>query len=117
MKKKQLLKNTLIIFFGKVSTQLISYFLLPLYTARLIKSEYGLVDIIQTYVTLFVPIITLELEMSVFRYLIDARGEEKDTKKLMSNNFYILGISLLTFSLLYILVTSFQESVFTAGSV
>ena len=107
MKKQQLLKNTLIIFLGKVSTQLISYFLLPLYTARLIKSEYGLVDIIQTYITLFVPIITLELEMSVFRYLIDARGEEKDTKKLMSNNFYILGISILTFSLLYILVTSF----------
>lgn len=107
MKKKQLFKNTLIIFFGKVSTQLISYFLLPLYTSHLIKSEYGLVDIIQTYVTLFVPIITLELEMSVFRYLIDVRGEEKDTKKLMSNNFYILGISLFTFSVLYIIITSF----------
>ena len=32
-KKKQLAKNTIIIFFGKVCTQLISFFLLPLYTA------------------------------------------------------------------------------------
>ena len=107
MKKQQLVKNTLIIFFGKVCTQLISYFLLPLYTSHLITSEYGLVDLIQTYVTLLVPIITLELEMSIFRYLIDSRDSEADTKKLMSNNFLILGISLSIFTVLYIIITSF----------
>lgn len=106
-KKKQLAKNTIIIFFGKVCTQLISFFLLPLYTAYLATSEYGLVDLIQTYVTLLVPIITLELEMSIFRYLIDSRSSDKDTKKLISNNFYILGISLSVFSILYIIVTCF----------
>ena len=49
-KKKQLAKNTIIIFFGKVCTQLISFFLLPLYTAYLATSEYGLVDLIQTLI-------------------------------------------------------------------
>lgn len=106
-KKKQLAKNTIIIFFGRVCTQLISYFLLPLYTAYLATSEYGLVDLVQTYITLLVPIVTLELEMSVFRYLIDVRGKEKDTKVLMSNNFFILGISLSSFTLLYLIITSF----------
>ena len=106
-KKKQLAKNTLIIFFGRVCTQLISYFLLPLYTAYLATIEYGIVDLIQTYITLLVPIVTLELEMSVFRYLIDSRGEEKDTKILMSNNFFILGIGLSTFTLLFLIITSF----------
>ena len=106
-KKKQFAKTTIIIFFGKVCTQLISFFLLPLYTAYLATSEYGLVDLIQTYVTLLVPIITLELEMSIFRYLIDSRSSDKDTKKLISNNFYVLGISLSVFSILYIIVTCF----------
>lgn len=106
-KKKQLAKNTIIIFFGKVCTQLISFFLLPLYTAYLATSEYGLVDLIQTYVTLLVPIITLELEMSIFRYLIDSRSSEKETKKLISNNFYVLLLSLSIFSILYIIVTCF----------
>ncbi len=92
---------------GRVCTQLISYFLLPLYTSFLATKEYGLVDLIQTYVTLLVPVITLELEMSVFRFLIDCRGKEKDTKKLMSNNFFVLGVSLLSFSILYIIFTSF----------
>lgn len=106
-KKKQLAKNTIIIFMGRVCTQLISYFLLPLYTSFLKTKEYGLVDLIQTYVTLLVPIITLELEMSIFRYLIDSRGKEKNTKVLMSNNFYILGISLGLFTVLYFIFTSF----------
>lgn len=106
-KKKQFAKTTIIIFFGKVCTQLISFFLLPLYTAYLATEEYGLVDLIQTYVTLFVPIITLELEMSIFRYLIDSRGKEKDTKKLISNNFCVLCISLFLFSILYLILTLF----------
>lgn len=108
-KKKQLAKNTIIIFFGKVCTQLISFFLLPLYTSYLITSEYGLVDLIQTYVTLFVPIITLELEMSIFRFLIDSRGKVKEEKKLISNNFFVLLISLSLFTLLFLLVTTFVK--------
>lgn len=106
-KKKQFAKNTIIIFFGRVCTQLISFFLLPLYTSYLATKEYGTVDLIQTYVTLLVPIITLELEMSIFRFLIDSRKSEKETNKLISNNFFILGISLSIFSILYIIVSSF----------
>ena len=108
-KKKQFAKTTLIIFFGKVCTQLISFFLLPLYTAYLATSEYGIVDLIQTYVTLFVPIITMELEMSIFRFLIDSRGKDKDIKTLISHNFYVLGISLTLFTILFFIVTSFVD--------
>lgn len=108
-KKKDLMKNTIIIFCGKVCTQLISFFLLPLYTGYLATKDYGIVDLITTYVTLLVPIITLELEMSIFRYLVDSRGKDKETKKLMSNNFGVLLIALLIFSILYIIVTSFWK--------
>ena len=108
-KKKQFAKTTLIILFGKVCTQLISFFLLPLYTAYLSKSEYGIVDLIQTYVLLFVPIITLELEMSIFRYLIDSRDNEKNTEKLISNNFYVLGISLTLFTIIFFIVNCFVK--------
>ena len=106
-KKKQLAKNTIIIFIGKVCTQLISFFLLPLYTGYLTTSQYGTVDLITTYVTLLVPIITLELEMSIFRYLVDAREKQNEVHKLMSNNFFILGLGLTIFSILYVIVTCF----------
>lgn len=106
-KKKMLLKNTIIIFIGKVCTQLISFFLLPLYTGYLSTSDYGIVDLITTYVTLLVPIITLELEMSIFRFLVDSRGKNKDTKELMSNNFFLLGICLSVFVFVYLIVGYF----------
>ena len=106
-KKTALMKNTIIIFCGKVCTQLISFFLLPLYTGYLATKDYGIVDLITTYVTLLVPIITLELEMSIFRYLVDSRGKDKEIKKLMSNNFYVLLIALSIFTLAYIIVTHF----------
>lgn len=108
-KKKQLAKNTIIIFLGKVCTQLISFFLLPLYTGYLTTSDYGIVDLITTYVTLLVPIITLELEMSIFRYLVDSRGKSKDEKKLISNNFFILAYSLIIFIILYVIITCFWK--------
>ena len=108
-KKQELMKNTIIIFVGKISTQLLSFFLLPLYTSFLITKEYGFVDLITTYVTLIVPIITLELEMSVFRYLVDTRKSKENTKRVLSNNFLILFVSLLLFSLAYLIVTCFWK--------
>lgn len=108
-KKKQLAKNTLIIFLGKVCTQLISFFLIPLYTSYLATNEYGIVDLVQTYVTLLVPIITMELEMSIFRYLVDSRTDSKNTKKLISNNFYILRFCLILFLVLYLGVCFFID--------
>ena len=41
----QLMKNTLIITFGKICTQFLSFFLLPLYTSLLTTEEYGIVDV------------------------------------------------------------------------
>jgi O-antigen/teichoic acid export membrane protein len=89
-KQKDLIKNTLIIGLGKVSTQLVSFFLLPLYTFFLTPADYGLVDLIVTYVALFVPAITLQLEMASFRFLIDARNDEMRKKRVISNVFALI---------------------------
>ena len=45
-KEKQLLKNTAIVSIGKIATQLITFFLLPVYTAVLTTEEYGIVDLL-----------------------------------------------------------------------
>lgn len=78
-KEKELVKNTAIITFGKICTQLVSFFLLPLYTAILSTAEYGTVDLVITYSSLLLPFVTLALEQALFRFLIDVR-EDKDKK-------------------------------------
>ena len=108
-KKKNLVKNTLIILLGKISTQFISFLLLPLYTAFLTTSDYGFVDLVTSYIILLVPLITLELEMSVFRYLIDARKDKEKTRAIISNNFNTLFKCLLLFSVFYIILGCFID--------
>ena len=46
---KALFKNTGIIAIGQISTKIVNFLLLPLYTALLTTEEYGLVDLLTTY--------------------------------------------------------------------
>ena len=80
-RKKQLAKNTAILTAGKICTQCVSFLLLPLYTAFLDPSDYGVVDLITTYVALILPILNLQIDMGLFRFLLDVRDDEKKQKQ------------------------------------
>ena len=77
-KEKTLVKNTFIISIGKICTQLITFFLLPVYTAYLSTEQYGIVDLLNTLVSFLLPIITLQLEQGAFRLLIDFRKDKEN---------------------------------------
>lgn len=98
-KAKDYAKNTLILLLGKFTTQFMSFLLLPLYTKRLETADYGTVDLIQTYISLLFPVLTLRLDSATFRFLIDHRKSEEESKKCISNILNILftttGITIL----------------------
>jgi hypothetical protein len=102
-----LVKNTLIIAFGKLSTQFLTFLLLPLYTTYLATSEFGTVDLVMTYVTLLAPIITVSLEMGVFRFLIDVRGDAERQKRIISTVVRFTACMLALATVAYLLVWSF----------
>ena len=106
-KKNNLIRNTLILGLGKVSTQLISFLLLPLYTIFLSPGEYGTVDLIITYMALSVPAITIQLEMAAFRFLIDARDDEPEKQKIISNVLQIITPILITCLMLFAIANIF----------
>ena len=81
-RNKEYYKNTVILFIGKFVTQFMSIILLPLFTRYLLTEDYGYVDLIQTYLSLFVPILTLRMDSAVFRFLIDARKDEEKKAKI-----------------------------------
>ena len=86
-KGKDLVKNSLIILLGKASTRFITFLLLPLYTALLSHHEYGLADLITTYVTLLVPLVSIELENGAFRFLLEAGGNKEKEGDILYNLF------------------------------
>lgn len=85
---KELTKNTLIITIGRISTQFVSFLLLPVYTALLTKEEYGIVDLIMTLVQLLIPVVSLMVDQGAFRYLLDCNTDEE--KKIISSAFFAL---------------------------
>ena len=108
-KKKDLVKNTFIILLGKVCTQFLSFFLMPLYTNVLSSSEYGTVDLIITYVALFVPVITLQIEMGLFRNLIDFREDEKARVRVVTSGLRRLCLQLIAFVVIFTVLNLFVK--------
>ena len=108
-KNKELIKNTLIIFVGKFCTQFLVFILIPIYTRYLLTSDYGYVDLIQTYISLLVPIIILRFDSAVFRFLIDVRNEKDDKSTIISCNTLILFLQLIIFIIIFAIVNYFFD--------
>lgn len=97
--KKQLLKNTAIIAIGKLSTQIVSFLLLPLYTAKLSTEEFGTYDFFVTLSVFLLPIITLLMEESMFRFLIDA-DDLKSKKRTITATIVYTAVGTIIFTIL-----------------
>lgn len=88
--RKDLVKNTIIIAVGRLSTQFLSFLLLPIYTAFLSPNDYGQLDLILIYISVLSPTITLEMEMAVFRHLLDVRGDRKKSGMAISSSLIVV---------------------------
>lgn len=109
-KEKELLKNTTIVSVGKICTQLITFFLLPLYTAILSTAEYGIVDLLNTLVGLFLPIMTLQIEQGIFRFLVERRGNREEQNKLISTSLLIVAGQVLLFGVTFFVFSLFIQN-------
>lgn len=131
-REKLLVKNTLIIALGTITPQLAGIITLPIITGGLTKAENGTYELINTLVSLLIPILTLQLELAAFRFLIDKRGNEKESGTIISTvmtfallapivplvimYFALVGISAIT-KLLICLFFYFDVIVITLGQI
>ena len=97
--RRRLIKNTGIIAIGNISTKLVSFFLLPLYTAVLSTAEYGAYDYIISIATFCVPFVSVLMDESIFRFLIDCKTE-LDKKKIISTAVMIVAVGMTLFTVL-----------------
>lgn len=106
-KKKKLVINTIIIFFSKVCTQLLSILLLPLVTSKISTSNYGSFDLITVYALFITAFMGLNIENGLFRFLIDVRDKPKEQKKIISSGIITMIIVSIFFSIIYYLIWLF----------
>ena len=95
---KRLVKNTVIIAIGNLSTKVISFFLLPMYTSLLSTADYGVSDLFISLAAFLTPFITMLMEESLMRFLIDAGEDKKKQTSVISTALLICicGVSIFT---------------------
>lgn len=101
-REKNLAKNTIVIAVGTFLPKLSGIITLPIITAGLTKQEYGTYDLVSTLVSLFLPIVTLQMQAAAFRYLIDCRENETEVRRIITNILvFIIPVSLVGITFLY----------------
>ncbi|SFU99369.1 lipopolysaccharide biosynthesis protein [Butyrivibrio sp. INlla21] len=93
MTKNKLAKNTLILGFSTLINKGLMFIMLPIFTRWLSTEEYGTYDLLATYVTLLIPIITVASSNAVFRLAIDK--DFKEQKKYIANGLYFVLANLI----------------------
>lgn len=106
-REKSLVKNTIIITIGKICTQLITFFLLPVYTALLSTEEYGTVDLLNTLVSLCIPIVTFQIEQALFRHLIDNRNNDIEIKNTITTTLITITVQSILYLIIFICIAPF----------
>ncbi|MBU3842008.1 MAG: oligosaccharide flippase family protein [Candidatus Fusobacterium pullicola] len=101
-KYKKLGYNTLFILIGNIGSKLVSFLLLPFYTAYLSPELYGELNMITMTITFLTPLLTLQFATTVFRFA-NHQSEEKQN--------VILFIALVTVIPLILVVSLFAKNI------
>jgi len=88
--------------------------MLPLYTRMLTTSEYGQLDILQTTISLLIPLVTFQVVEAVFRFSVDMRDKDSASKVLTNGIFLCLVGMLITLLLFPIFNNSEPFATYTA---
>lgn len=106
-RKKSMAKNTAILTVGKICTQGISFLMLPLYTSILDTTEYGIFDLLVTYATLLLPLVNMQMDQGLFRYMLDVRDEKDEQKRLFTTVISATFAQAILFLILFCVIAPF----------
>ena len=95
-RNSELMKNTMILSIGQVVPKLIAIFVLPLLTTYLTKRDYGLYELTISVASFCIPLLSVQIQQGVFRFLIDKDNEKK---------------TIITSSFIFVLIMFFVSSI------
>lgn len=107
---KRLGVNTIFTFIGNIGPQFVSFLLVPFYTYWLTKEDFGIQDIILTYIVFAIPYLSLGLYEAVFLFPKDKSIEEQRIYFTTAINAITIVIAIIV-SVWMILPSSVHEAV------
>lgn len=104
---KSLVRNSFLFAVGSIGSKTISFFMLPLYTRLLSTNDYGQLDVLQTTISLLIPLVTFQAIEAVFRYSVDMR-EKVYASTVLINGLFLSLVGIIISFVLFPLFTSFE---------
>jgi len=104
---KSLVRNSFLFAVGSIGSKAISFFMLPLYTRLLSTSDYGQLDVLQTTISLLIPLVTFQAVEAVFRYSVDMR-EKVYASNVLTNGLFLSLIGIVISFILFPIFTRFE---------
>lgn len=95
-REENLAKNTLLFALGNFGSKLLQIILVPFYTRVMTDTQYGTVDLLQAIVSLLIPVASLAIYESVFRYAME---QDKDKNAVLSVGMAVTAIGTLVMCL------------------
>lgn len=74
-KNDSLMKNTILLSLGAILTKGLSFILVPFFSRWLTTEDYGTFDLMGTYVSLLIPLITVACGEAIFRFSVNSDDE------------------------------------------
>lgn len=93
---KELVINTIVFGSGTLSSKIIMFILLPIYTIYMTTSELGEGELVVNFMNLLFPIATINILSALLRYGMD---NIYDKKKVLQNTVIVIGIGLILFGI------------------
>lgn len=103
MNTKRFFQTALTYFVGNILSKLVTFFLIPLYTNKLLPEEYGSYDLIVTVITLLVAITFFQIWDGMFRISFEYK-EEKDKYSIICDSLAVYAVGILFYSLLFFII-------------
>ena len=103
-KNKSLIKNIGLFTIGSFGSKILSFLLVPLYTAVLTTTEYGSVDLITSTASLLTPILLLSIFDATLRFGMDSNYKKEDVLS-TSINVAVKGFIVLIIGVLVVYIT------------
>lgn len=72
-KYNSLVKNIGLFTIGSFGSKIVSFLMVPLYTAVLSTSDYGTVDLVSSTAQLLMPILILSIQDATLRFSMDSK--------------------------------------------
>ncbi len=108
MSSKSLSSVTIIYAIGNLASKLISFVLVFFITFYLTKEDVGRYDIIITTISLFIPLLNLQLADGILRWLLECNDDLNKTK-VLTNSLLIFSLNSIVFTLLYWIIVPFIQ--------